>query len=129
MTSYIDPDNDPSLHRLEGSSGNEVGGLIIMKKGPAGKDDTHVFKKPAVSLLGLDKLADAKRKSGNDTDNVKRKSKVTSYKDENDYSSSSSSDDDDDDDNDRQPKKSDRKDRYIMMLSLIYINIHVVILI
>ena len=124
MTTYIDPDNDPSLHRLEGSSGNEVGGLIIMKKGPAGKDDTHVFKKPTVSLLGLDKLADAKRKSGNDIHNAKKKSKVTSYKDEKDYSSSS---DDDDDDNDRQPKKADRKDRYITMLSLLYINIVILI--
>ena len=42
--SHLDPENDPSIHRLEGSSGNEKGGLIIMKKGPSSADDKHVFK-------------------------------------------------------------------------------------
>ena len=109
MTAYIDPDSDPSLHRLEGSAGNEFGGLVIMKKGPAG-DDQHVFKKPLTSLLGLDKLAEAKRKLDSASDIVKRKSKVTSYKDEDDESSSSDSSSSDDE-NDMRSKKQDRKDR------------------
>ena len=110
MTAYIDPDSDPSLHRLEGSAGNEVGGLVIMKKGPAGEDQ-HVFKKPLTSLLGLDKLAEAKRKLDSASDIVKRKSKVTSYKDEDDENSSSSGSSSSDDENDMRSKKQDRKDR------------------
>lgn len=47
-------DDDDSLHRLEGIS-EQKGGLIIKKK-PA------TFKVPQPSLLGLDKLAAAKRK-------------------------------------------------------------------
>lgn len=42
--SHLDPENDPSIHRLEGSSENEQGGLIIMKKGPSSQQDKHVFK-------------------------------------------------------------------------------------
>ena len=108
MSNYIDPDNDPALHRLEGSSGDEQGGLIIMRKDAK---DTHVFKKPAVSLLGLDKLAEIKRKSLNDIANVKKKSRVTSYKDDEDDSSSSSSSSDEDDNNYRKSQKRDRKVR------------------
>ena len=83
--SHLDPDNDPSIHRLEGSSGNEKGGLVIMKKGPASTEDKHVFKVPAprTSILGLDKLAAAKRKQQQeDQEKEERKSRVTSYRDE-----------------------------------------------
>lgn len=69
----FDPDIDEPLHRLEGTSGNERGGLSIMKKGPSGgADNLHVFKAPRASLLGLDKLAKKKQED----------SKVSSYKDE-----------------------------------------------
>ena len=47
------------IDHLEGSS-NERGGLIIKKKTPCDNDD-FVFKKPKVSLLGLDKLAQSKQ--------------------------------------------------------------------
>lgn len=50
-------DDDPNLHRLEGSSNNAPSGLIIKKKGNEGD---FQFARP--SLLGLDKLAAAKRK-------------------------------------------------------------------
>lgn len=49
-------DDDPSLHRLEGTSSNERGGLVLLKP----KSET--FTKPKPSLLGLDKLAAARRK-------------------------------------------------------------------
>ena len=82
--SHLDPDNDPSIHRLEGSSGNQKGGLVIMKKGPASSQDKHVFKVPAprASILGLDKLAAAKKKQQQDQEKEERKSRVTSYRDE-----------------------------------------------
>ena len=80
--SYMDPDGDESLHRLEGSSGQEAGGLVIMKKGPAkGSDDEkHMFKTPTprASLLGLDRLAEEKRKEAEGKTSTK--SKVMSYK-------------------------------------------------
>lgn len=51
--------------RLEGTTGKEKGGLIIMKKGPAAGVEPVEFKKPEIpparSLLGLDRLAAAKR--------------------------------------------------------------------
>jgi pre-mRNA-splicing factor ATP-dependent RNA helicase DHX38/PRP16 len=48
------------MDRLEGTTGNEFGGLINKKKQNTGEKDTdHLFKKP--SLLGLEKLAKAKR--------------------------------------------------------------------
>ncbi|XP_041987375.1 pre-mRNA-splicing factor ATP-dependent RNA helicase PRP16 isoform X2 [Aricia agestis] len=50
-------DDDANLHRLEGTSGDAPGGLIIKKKD---KPADFQFAKP--SLLGLDKLAAAKRK-------------------------------------------------------------------
>lgn len=50
-------EDDNTLHRLEGSSGDAPGGLIIKKKD---KPAEFQFAKP--SLLGLDKLAAAKRK-------------------------------------------------------------------
>lgn len=67
---------DSSVHRLAGSSGNEVGGLIVKKKPPqAGEGGGEggggsrwdkkpdVFKKPAprASIFGLDVLAKRKR--------------------------------------------------------------------
>lgn len=52
----MDPSDDPSLHRLEGS-GSQTGGLVIKKKS---SDST--FKIPKPSLLGLDRLAAEKRK-------------------------------------------------------------------
>lgn len=53
---------DNKKHQLEGSSGEEGGGLIIQKKKNSDKQD--VFKKPQSrgSLLGLDTLAREKRK-------------------------------------------------------------------
>jgi len=49
-------DDYESVSRLEGSTGDEVGGLIIKKKSVV----EHEFKRPDIprkSLLGLDKLA------------------------------------------------------------------------
>ena len=52
---------DNKKHKLEGTTGNESGGLILPKKRQ--KDDEHgAFKKPTTSLLGLDALAREKRK-------------------------------------------------------------------
>jgi pre-mRNA-splicing factor ATP-dependent RNA helicase DHX38/PRP16 len=47
-------ENDENLHRLEGIT-DQKGGLIVKKKTPT-------FKVPQPSLLGLDRLAAAKRK-------------------------------------------------------------------
>lgn len=47
---------DSNLYRLEGSD-NKPGGLIIRKKA-----SDHTFKKPQSSVLGLDKLAERKRR-------------------------------------------------------------------
>ena len=94
MASYIDPDEDPSLHRLEGS-GVQKGGLVLMKKKISG-DESHLFKKPSlpkVSLLGLDKLAKEKRRALEDVENVKKKSKISSYRDDKDDDSESDEDD------------------------------------
>lgn len=58
--------------RLEGSSGNQKGGLIIKKKNPSNDDDI-IFKKPqARSLLGLDKLAAKKREIEKERDKEDR---------------------------------------------------------
>jgi len=82
----LDVDNDPSLYQLEGSSGTEKGGLII-KKRTASDADVHEFKKPTlppprVSLLGLDKLALARRQQQTNTESEKKKSHVSSYRDD-----------------------------------------------
>lgn len=45
------------LYRLEGSNDDQTGGLIIRKK-----VSDHTFKKPQASVLGLDKLAQRKRR-------------------------------------------------------------------
>ncbi|CAG5128460.1 unnamed protein product [Candidula unifasciata] len=78
-------DLDEDIHRLEGTSGNESGGLVIMKKGPSGDDGaSHAFKKPdvpRVSLLGLDKLSAAKRELQSEAaDLTPKRSKVISYR-------------------------------------------------
>ena len=94
--------DDDGIQRLEGSSGQETGGLIIMKKKPSG--ESHTFKKPEmpkVSLLGLDKLAAVKRQTDNsDGSATPKRSKVSSYKD-----------DDDDDDADVEEEKSSDKSK------------------
>ncbi|XP_022094525.1 pre-mRNA-splicing factor ATP-dependent RNA helicase PRP16-like [Acanthaster planci] len=75
---------DESIHRLEGSS-DQVGGLIIKKKTTAKEDDKNSFKLPQhrSSLLGLDRLAAAKRKEREDLEEeTKKRSKVTSYRDD-----------------------------------------------
>ena len=51
---------DKNKHQLEGSIGDEGGGLILPKKRQ--KNEDGVFKKPTISLLGLDALAREKRK-------------------------------------------------------------------
>ena len=109
----VDPDDDPALHRLEGSSGNQVGGLILMKKTPTDSADKHSFKKPVGSLLGLDKLAAIKRKQDERSDDRKKKSKVMSYNDDEDSDGDSS----DSDDEDRKQKSDHKKQRYNKKLS------------
>lgn len=73
------------IHRLEGSTGGG-GGLVIMKKGPSKSTEApHAFKKPVlpqVSLLGLDRLAAAKRETHDETGSTPKRSKVLSYLDE-----------------------------------------------
>ena len=95
-----------SIHRLKGTSGTEKGGLIIMKKGPANDSSQHTFKVPQVSLLGLDKLAAAKRKAQYE-ENDKKKSKVRSYRDDSDEDA----EDDSDDEKDKHKDKKDRLDK------------------
>ncbi len=78
-------DVEASIHRLEGTTGQEQGGLIIRKKGPASDAEKHEFKKPSLppapqrSLLGLDKLAAARRQQQRDEPWSEKKSRVTSY--------------------------------------------------
>lgn len=52
---------DNKRGKLEGTSGNESGGLMLPTKRPKSEKD-DVFKKPTTSLLGLDSLAREKRK-------------------------------------------------------------------
>uniref|UniRef100_A0A7E4VF39 RNA helicase n=1 Tax=Panagrellus redivivus TaxID=6233 RepID=A0A7E4VF39_PANRE len=56
-----------TIDRLEGSSGNEPGGLVVKKNNP--DNDDHLFKKP--SLYGLELLAKAKR-----AENLRKKQDV-----------------------------------------------------
>lgn len=53
-------DDDDGVHRLEGIS-DQKGGLIVKKKPPT-------FKVPQTSLLGLDKLAEKKRREREDAE-------------------------------------------------------------
>jgi pre-mRNA-splicing factor ATP-dependent RNA helicase DHX38/PRP16 len=61
--------DDDSVYRLEGSSGTQKGGLVIMKKSSATDVAQHEFKKPSIkkSLLGLDRLAAIKRAENEQT--------------------------------------------------------------
>ncbi|BFZ12702.1 hypothetical protein BsWGS_15741 [Bradybaena similaris] len=103
-------DLDEDIHRLEGSSGDESGGLIIMKKGPSkGEAASHTFKKPdvpRVSLLGLDRLSAAKRELQSEVvDWSPKRSKVLSYRDD--------EEDDVEDNNDKHSRKKHRdKERH-----------------
>ncbi|XP_015519116.1 pre-mRNA-splicing factor ATP-dependent RNA helicase PRP16 isoform X1 [Neodiprion pinetum] len=65
-------DPDPELYRLEGES-NQTGGLIIRKKA-----SDHTFKKPQPSVLGLDKLAERKRRENSQEPGSARSSPSTS---------------------------------------------------
>ena len=65
----MDTSNDSSVYRLEGTDKNQVGGLIIRKK-----SSDHTFKKPQVSVLGLDKLAKRKRQENLQENNLKSNS-------------------------------------------------------
>lgn len=58
----MDPDDDPTLHRLEASA-PATGGLVLKKSGDL---DASEFKVPKPSLLGLDRLAAQKRKERED---------------------------------------------------------------
>jgi hypothetical protein len=82
----LDFEHGGDVHRLEGSSGQERGGLVIMKKKTSGEG--HTFKKPdapKVSLFGLDKLAALKRQTeGSEGNATPKRSKVSSYDDEED---------------------------------------------
>ena len=97
--------DDDGVHRLEGSSGEQSGGLVIMKKKKQ-SGEGHAFKKPEApktSLLGLDRLAALKRQTENDGSTTPKRSKVSSYLDE-----------DDDVEDDRSSSKSkESKERYI----------------
>lgn len=63
----MDASSDSSLYRLEGTEKNQAGGLIIRKK-----PSDHTFKKPQVSVLGLDKLAKRKRQENSQEGNSSR---------------------------------------------------------
>lgn len=67
----MDTSNDSSVYRLEGTDKNQVGGLIIRKK-----SSDHTFKKPQVSVLGLDKLAKRKRQENLQENNLKSNSNL-----------------------------------------------------
>ncbi|KAH9495949.1 Pre-mRNA-splicing factor ATP-dependent RNA helicase PRP16 [Bulinus truncatus] len=102
---------DEDIHRLEGTSGKETGGLIIMKKGPS-KDGvtTHTFKKPdmpKVSLLGLDRLAAAKRGEESDVSLTPKRSKISSFRDD-----EQGNDVEDDDYKDKSNSKKRNKERH-----------------
>ncbi|XP_062584815.1 pre-mRNA-splicing factor ATP-dependent RNA helicase PRP16-like [Saccostrea cucullata] len=88
---------------------NNEGGLVIMKK--TSGDESHTFKKPSlpkVSLLGLDRLAKEKRKAVEGEETIKKKSKVSSYKD--DVDDESESDEEEIDEN-RDKHRKERKER------------------
>jgi pre-mRNA-splicing factor ATP-dependent RNA helicase DHX38/PRP16 len=71
-------EENSELYRLEGSDSTETGGLIISKK----KSSNHVFKKPQVSIFGLDKLAEQKRRENvEDSGKSKNSTDIHSAKD------------------------------------------------
>ena len=63
MNNATEDYTDDAIYRLEGTSGEQRGGLVIMKKGQSADTARHEFKQPAPrqSVLGLDKLAASKR--------------------------------------------------------------------
>ncbi|KAL7305956.1 hypothetical protein TKK_0001429 [Trichogramma kaykai] len=76
-----------SVYRLDGSDDTEIGGLIVTKK----QTSDHVFKKPQTSILGLDKLAEQKRRENSlepktlkrdDTEHDSKKRKYRTYAEE-----------------------------------------------
>jgi len=71
---------DEALYRLEGTTGEQRGGLVIMKKGQSSDVDRHEFKQPAPrqSFLGLDKLAAAKRLHAVEPDATEKVKKIKS---------------------------------------------------
>lgn len=104
--------DDESTSRLEGTTGKEKGGLVIMKKGSSG--DQHEFKIPSAmapraSILGLDKLAALKRKQDEENKESK-KSKILSYANDED-------DDDSVEEEERLTKKEskDHKERFLSL--------------
>ena len=111
----LDPNDDASIHRLEGSSGEQKGGLVIMKKGPSSGAEQHVFKAPEMrgSMLGLDRLAAAKRKLKEDEGEETKKSKVTSYK--NDWEEDA---EDEDDSRYRKNDSNRTKERFVKQLTV-----------
>lgn len=66
--------DDPNLHRLEGTSAEAQGGLVVKKS----KSEPSATNFPKPSLLGLDRLAAQKRKEREDAE------RLISFKD-NDY--------------------------------------------
>lgn len=73
----MDTPNDSSLYRLEGTDQNQTGGLFIRKK-----PSDHTFKKPQISVLGLDKLAKRKRQENLQELNSSPSQSSSSYKSE-----------------------------------------------
>lgn len=104
----FEADDDPALHRLEGTDTSQKGGLVIRKKGPASDVPKHEFKAPLPrsSLLGLDVLAANKRKQEKDVDGDRKdkRSKVSSYRDEDDN--------EDVEDRERSHSRREHKDRH-----------------
>jgi len=74
MNTADENDADDALYRLEGTGGEQRGGLVIMKKGQSSDVDRHEFKRPAPrqSLLGLDKLAASKRLHAVESDTAEK---------------------------------------------------------
>ncbi|XP_050397027.1 pre-mRNA-splicing factor ATP-dependent RNA helicase PRP16 [Patella vulgata] len=105
----FDTNDEESVHMLEGTSGKEIGGLVVMKKGPSNNKESFKFTKPSVSLLGLDRLAAEKRLSQQNENRSSKKSKIMSFRDENDEDSS---DDDDDENENATSRHGNRKDRH-----------------
>ena len=101
-------EDDKTHQVLEGCSGG-TGGLVIMKKGPSSSSEaSHTFKRPEipkVSLLGLDRLAAAKREMQDEGSRTPKRSKVLSYLDED------QEEDVEEDDHDLRQKKSKDRDR------------------
>ena len=85
------PKSFSAPQRLEGSTNNEAGGLIVKKKQ---RPDDEIFAKP--SLLGLQKLAEEKRKQAAEKERNRKKK---------------SSDDEDDDSSD-EDERSNKNTKY-----------------